>query len=221
MIKNKTLILILLFFLGCGCGRIGEDSRFFANQDPVQTFTLDFQETIQKPNLLQESFQSTEFKVRKPPLDILFVIDASGSMSDDQKALVDNFDVFIDSFLELDVDFKIGIISCGNSNNRDTENKLTSAEAKKDETAFKDYFKKKINVGVGMATENLFLSTKNFLETNPTWPRENAYLITIMVSDTNDHSEPSTTMHRGITFANYLKSLKKDDLVKVWADCYH
>ncbi|RME28006.1 MAG: choice-of-anchor D domain-containing protein, partial [Deltaproteobacteria bacterium] len=42
--------------------------------------------------------------------DVLFVVDCSGSMSDDQQNLANNFDSFINWAQTLDVDFQIGVI---------------------------------------------------------------------------------------------------------------
>ncbi|MBN2494648.1 MAG: choice-of-anchor D domain-containing protein [Deltaproteobacteria bacterium] len=43
--------------------------------------------------------------------DVLFVIDNSGSMGEEQQALADNFDVFIQYALTLNVDFHLGVIT--------------------------------------------------------------------------------------------------------------
>ena len=119
--KNKTIMLICTFFLGCG--RVGEDQKFFANKDPGQIFSQSAtQESFtqnstqefftQEENTIQESFtQETNISIQKPSVDMLFVIDNSGSMQQEQKALADNFSTFIDNFLEKNIDFKIGIIT--------------------------------------------------------------------------------------------------------------
>jgi len=50
-------------------------------------------------------------------VDMLFVIDNSGSMAEEQAALADNFETFITEFSSRDLDFRIGIIA---TDNRDT-----------------------------------------------------------------------------------------------------
>jgi len=44
-------------------------------------------------------------------VDILWVVDNSGSMSNEQASLASNFNVFIDRFLDQDINFKMGIIT--------------------------------------------------------------------------------------------------------------
>ncbi len=46
-----------------------------------------------------------------PKVDMLFVVDNSGSMSDEQAMLADSFQTFIDQFMLRNVDFHIGIIT--------------------------------------------------------------------------------------------------------------
>jgi len=43
--------------------------------------------------------------------DVLFVVDCSGSMSDNQNNLADNFDAFINQAITMDVDFHIGVVA--------------------------------------------------------------------------------------------------------------
>lgn len=45
----------------------------------------------------------------KKPADVLFVIDNSGSMSDEQKVVADSFATFISKFVAKDIDFHIGV----------------------------------------------------------------------------------------------------------------
>jgi hypothetical protein len=58
-------------------------------------------------SFLQASTTSSE-------IDMLFVIDNSGSMQDEQDDLADNFETFINEFASRDLDFQIGVISTDN-----------------------------------------------------------------------------------------------------------
>ncbi len=215
MIKKKILILIFTFFLGCG--RMGEKQKFFAEKDPTQIFGQSAsQETFtQEESSIQESFtQETTVDIKKSFVDILFVIDNSGSMGDEQAALADNFDSFIDKFLTLNIDFKIGIITSDSSYNRDSQKQLNSTEAKVDETKFKELFKKKIiKLGIGGSGHEMPADyTKKFLKNYPKWSAKDAYLAIIIISDENDISP------KDVNLVEYLKTLKEDeDLVKVFA----
>ena len=226
--RNRIILLIFAFFLGCG--RLGENSRFFANQDPSQIFTSKFHEDsflqksteeffVQKENNFQESFsqsstqdsftqQATSItesfnhtprpitEIQTSAVDILFVVDNSGSMSNKQTALAENFSTFIDNFLTEDIDFKIGIITSGKDYltkdecdvNRDQTGGLTSAKAKADEATFKNLFKKTIQVGTGgNAQEKPIHCTVNFILDNSSWSRLNTPLAVIIVSDEDEN----------------------------------
>ena len=117
-------------------------------------------------------------------VDIVWVIDNSGSMGTSQKNLADNFSLFIEDFAKKDVDFKMAIITTDSAVNKDTDNKLNSAELKKDKQKFIDDFKKKVNVGIrGSAREKAFEMTKVFLKGNSSWIRSDALLVVIFLSD--------------------------------------
>ena len=244
--RNRIILLIFAFFLGCG--RLGENSRFFANQDPSQIFTSKFHEDsflqksteeffVQKENNFQESFSQsstqdsftqqatsiTDSFSHTPPtteiltsaVDILFVVDNSGSMAGEQTALANNFSTFIDNFLTEDIDFKIGILTSGVDlytreacdNNRDTTGGLTSAKAKADEATFKNLFKTTIQVGTGGDSyEKPIHCTVNFIKNNPSWSRLNTPLAVIIVSDENESELPDANTVE--TNKTYLKTIK-------------
>ncbi len=197
------IILIFIFFLGCG--RMGEKQKFFADKDPIQIFGQ---------STSQETFiQEKNINIKRPFIDILFVVDNSDSMKDEQTALANNVDTFIDYFLKSNIDFKIGIITSDDARNRDAEGKLTSTEAKADKTEFKKLFKKTIQVGIdGFGKEKPAFYTKKFLENNPNWvDNRDAYLAVIIISDEDDRS-------KGVKLVEYLKDIKReDDLVKIFA----
>ena len=64
-----------------------------------------------------DSFKQTA--VRNDQIDILFVVDNSGSMVEEQKNLADSFEHFIANFANKDFNFQIGIVSTDNSVNAD------------------------------------------------------------------------------------------------------
>ncbi len=81
-----------------------------------------------------ENFQQSAEETKK--LDIMWIIDNSGSMSDEQSDLGSNFDSFITQFINMDVDFKMGITTTDTSSDskkgkmvKDSDIKLTSAQA--------------------------------------------------------------------------------------------
>jgi len=97
------------------------DLSYKANDLGVDTGTFEVHNNVpgQDPVLLpvvgegvDTDAQRDVFKQRNKPLvDILFVVDDSGSMSGDQQKLASNFKTFITWASNLNVDFHIGVIS--------------------------------------------------------------------------------------------------------------
>ncbi len=130
---------------------------------------------------------------RGKPLEILWVVDDSGSMGGEQAALAQNFVRFIEDFLQNDIRFKMAIVTTdlgrGYTNRAGSE--LTSERAKTGHTRFIQNFKNRIKVGIkGSGREKGLEVSKKFLERNLQWSDPKSYLIIIYVSDENDHSCP-------------------------------
>ncbi len=205
MIRHKTTLLIFAFFLGCG--RLGEGQKFFADKDPIDNFHQGAKE---------ESFtQETVEEMKKSPVDILFYIDSSSSMANEQAKLAKNLSAFINALTALSIDFKIGIITQDHSNAlKIVEKELTSDHAQKDSAAFKHDFKAKVNVGIkGFWPEKPAQYIKDFFDVNTDWSTRDNPLAVIIVSDTIDFTVPVD-----FNIATYLKKLKTDpSLVKIFA----
>jgi hypothetical protein len=60
---------------------------------------------------LDSEGDDTFIQPARPMVDVLWTVDDSGSMSDDQQNLANNFDGFIDSALGLDTDYHIGVVN--------------------------------------------------------------------------------------------------------------
>lgn len=71
---------------------------------------------IPKPQLVTDAVEAEGDEIFDPKIDILFVIDDSGSMSSHQRNLANNVDLFINNFLQRqDIDYHIGVITTSNS----------------------------------------------------------------------------------------------------------
>jgi len=138
-----------------------------------------------------DSFLQTE----RPTVDILFVVDNSGSMQQEQQNLATNFGQFIQFTTALDIDYHIGVITT----DTDEDGALVApfisnigSSATADPTGA---FVQAVNVGTtGSATENgletavLALTEPALSTTNAGFLREHALLSVIYVSDEDDHS---------------------------------
>ncbi|MCF8428987.1 MAG: VWA domain-containing protein, partial [Bacteroidia bacterium] len=128
-------------------------------------------------------------KVNDAKVDILFVIDNSGSMGSYQKSLSDNIDKFISIFANAHVipDFKIGIITTDNP----VPITFDKTSMLNDKIKFISSFKKAIMAGTdGSATEKSLEMATIAVKSN--FSRRDAMLFVNIISDENDDSPAST-----------------------------
>ncbi len=166
--------------------------------------------------------QNAVFTPRK--LDVLFVIDNSGSMQTSQQNLAANFSSFIDKFISKGYDFKIAVttsdafygdqfktVSCSLCNEEQTRFRsgtnpkvyvvdnfnfdLTQAS---EVTRLKNTFSANSAVGIsGSGDERAFSSFKAALNSplNVGFHRADAFLAVVIVSDEEDFSHNSISMN--------------------------
>lgn len=171
-------------------------------------------------NCIDETFSQAAAQTKK--LDILWVIDDSGSMSDEQASLGTNFDSFINNFITKDVDFKMSITTTDASTPSKkgemvfgSSTLLTSAKAREDEVKFKNDFKSLVNVGTsGSGNEKGLEGAEGFMSKYAsTFLRPDAYLAVVILSDEEDQSVNSVSY-----YTDLLKSFKSSDgLVKIYS----
>ena len=169
---------------------------------------------------VSETFHQAAEETKK--LDIVWIIDNSGSMSDEQSALGANFAAFIDDFIDENVDFKMAITTTDTSSSTKkgrmvtgSDTKLTSAKAQANPDQFKYDFKTLVKVGTGgSGNEQGLAASEGFMEKYAsTFVRSDAYLAVVVISDEEDSSPKAVAQ-----YTDYLKSFKNTDgLVKVYS----
>ena len=170
-----TFLNLLLLTITGGCGKS-------ATKFSAQVQTRDF---IQAG--VESFIQSSGSE--NPSLAIVWMVDNSGSMREEQQSLAYNFNNFIDGFLDQNIDFKMAVITTDGHTNRDSSGTLTLTEAKRDKAAFKAHFGSVVKVGIdGDLVERGLFHTQRFLETNSRWIGEDQYKIIIFVTDEDDIS---------------------------------
>lgn len=172
------------------------------------------------PRCKKESFRQASSQTKK--LDIVWIIDNSGSMSDEQTALGTNFSAFIDEFITKDVDFKMAITTTDTSSSTKkgqmvagSDVKLTSAKAQENEAQFKSDFRNLVKVGIsGSGYEKGLEASEGFMQKYASsWMRSDAYLAVVVLSDEEDQSAKTVEQ-----YTDYLKSFKSEaGLVKVYS----
>lgn len=165
--------------------------------------------------------QSDVFIPRK--LDVLFVIDNSGSMATSQNNLAQNFPSFINYFRDRGYDFKIAVtttdafygdqfvnINCSLCNEEQTRFRASSnvpggvpiRVIDNSTPDLETIFSANVKVGTnGGADERAFSSFKAALNSNLNvgFHRQDAYLSIIMVSDSDDFSHDDINMNESYT----------------------
>jgi hypothetical protein len=147
------------------------------------------------PNLKTENFIQ---KAEASKLDILWVVDNSGSMANEQADLINNFDIFIQDFITSNSDFKMAITT---TDPRDAYKglmvpgcveKLNSQAAQTNQAQFMLDFKELVNVGTkGSGNEQGLIAVNSFHQRYPTYFRPDAYLAIVYISDEQDSSPGS------------------------------
>lgn len=150
-------------------------------------------------------------------VDILWVVDDSGSMSDEQNSLARNFEMFIGEFIQKDVDFKMAITTTDATSRQNGKwncnpDLLDKQSADKSESKFIRDFQRCIKVGTrGSGYEKGLHTAESFFNryetpSNKTFLREDAFLVIVFVSDEEDQSKKASD-----DYLNFYRSLKKDE----------
>ena len=145
-------------------------------------------------------------------VDILWVVDDSGSMADKQDSLGRNFSVFINQFLDKEIDFKMAITTTDATSKRNgmmvgDSKLLTTAAAKKNKSAFISNFTKFVKVGTkGSASEQGLKTSASFMDRYASsFLRPDAFLVVVYLSDEEDQSGKNVS-----EYLTKLQSLKKN-----------
>lgn len=149
---------------------------------------------------------------RSQAVDILWVIDDSGSMSDEQTALAANFEKFINQFLEKDIDFRMAITTTDATSTKNGKmvgdsTKLTSLAAKANKATFINNFKNYVKVGTrGSGSEQGLKCSESFMSRySESFLRKDAALAIVFLTDEED-SSPKTVSQ----YLTNLQALKEN-----------
>ena len=175
-------------------GNLNEDNP----NESAEAEESDADEQLTTP-LIDIKDQFTQTATTQSKVDILWVIDNSGSMRDEQENLAVNFSAFINQFSELEIDFKMSITTTDTSNRNSGKpvsgsiDKLTSSKLKENKRKFISDFQRMVQVGTsgsgnekGIKASEVFV--KNYARANF---RNDAFFAVIYLSDEEDQSEKS------------------------------
>ncbi len=185
------------------------------------------------------SHQEDEFtQIDHPMVDLLWVVDHSGSMSEEQQLLRDNFDEFIHEAVTWDADMNVALTTCdmeeaegGDMGEFQGSPKIinfgapdgSGMSASEAIAAFKDNTEEGSGSGTekGLAAGHAALSPPMMTETeqnpgpNDIFIRDDAKLTIIFVSDEEDQSIPDTDFY--VDFFKSKKGYQNVNLLEIYA----
>lgn len=185
------------------------DGNFVVDSnDPYGVQTAEYEGLGHVPTTVEDRWNLEE----DPPVDILFYVDQSGSMNDDQEALALNFTEFIDNIERITSDWHVSVVTvdggCANAilspSDLNYVTSFTSAVSEGDETIYSE-------AGFTLVTQALNQTSRG--ECNEGFLRDASMLHVIMVSDEPEQSSTPWTM-----FVDDLHAVRADPgLVKMSA----
>ena len=157
----------------------------------------------------------TDVYVQEPlrMVDVLLVIDSSGSMEEEQERLARNFEAFIQAFVDARVDYHVGVITTDLRNQEQAGHLLGDVRYITPETPdAADVFAANVMVGtngsgleMGLEAAALALSEPLVSTYNAGFLRDGASLSVVAFSDEDDMSPGSVD-----DYLNFFASLKGD-----------
>ncbi|MCB9095876.1 MAG: hypothetical protein H6621_12475 [Halobacteriovoraceae bacterium] len=141
-----------------------------------------------------------------PHVGILWIVDNSGSMADEQANLANNFTSFINTFVNKGIDFTMGITTTDSQHEASSVMLLNRQALESNQTSFIDNFKSLIRVGTyGSATERGFEGSYRFMQSlgysSPSrgdgglLKDNNSFFVAIYVSDESEQSANSVSFY--------------------------
>ncbi|GDX79151.1 hypothetical protein LBMAG42_09620 [Deltaproteobacteria bacterium] len=181
-----------------------------SNDADEETTTVPVVGTGTSGGIYEESFEQT---YNEDPIDVLWVLDNSGSMDESLKRLNDQLDIFINAFLTLGLDYHIGVVTTDMDNAsqsgklQGTPTYLTNSTA--NAVAL---FQQRASVGSGgsgdekgLAAAEAALTDPLASGTNAGFLRTDSTISIIVLSDENDSSSRTAK-----SFSTWLEGLRAD-----------
>ena len=161
-------------------------------------------------SIYEESFEQT---YNEDPIDVLWVLDNSGSMDESLGRLNDQLDVFINAFLTLGLDYHIGVVTT-DMDNAGQSGKLQGSPTWIDNSTANPVaaFQSRASVGSGGSGDEKGLAAAEAALSDPIASGHNAGFLradsTISVIVLSDENDSSSRSARG--FATWFQALRTD-----------
>jgi len=232
--NRETFVALAMLAGAVGCGRSTPYTYppgTILPGDPMKKLLPDggMEPVIPNPMVMCRPVDSDKFLLppkTKKPIDVLFVIDDSASMKNDQESVAANFKSFIQGFKDNEVDFHLGTVTTDMAKsgrkgelvlpNSPTQRFLVGPATQK----LTEDFEAMVNVGVngspdekGLAAAKAALSSPLIDAASGTkkaganfgFLRPEADLGIVLIADEDDHDTASVA-----SYASFFKGLKTD-----------
>lgn len=161
-------------------------------------------------SIYEESFEQTYIDA---PIDVLWVLDNSGSMDESLSRLNDQLDLFIDAFLKLGLDYHIGVVTT-DMDNTSQAGKLQGSPTYIDSSTANPVakFQDRASVGSGGSADEKGLDAAKAALTDPLASGHNAGFLradsTVSVIVLSDENDSSSVKSGG--FVSWFEGLRAD-----------
>ena len=221
--KSLCWLLIILSFVSC---RPPQEAADYDQLEPSivgPTVPSDDSSSKELTRSAEESFiQPNQSQLQN--VDIVWVIDNSGSMEEEQEGLIENFDSFIDNFFsngQVDFPFKMGVTTTEayRGNNDKWENYDLSSEAATDDLVkFKDDFKSAVDVGLnGSGREKALRSAYTMTQSDPSFfGGDESLSVFILVTDEQEQSHVAGDADDPLDASPYLDENDEQYTIAKW-----
>ncbi len=174
--------------------------------------------TYNPPSLEQEERTDRITQVTVPAVDVLFVVDNSGSMAEEQKNLRDNFASFMRYFTDSGLDYHVGVVSTDMDNRQESGRLIADGSTRYIDSTWEaeaaiTSFRERANLGTGGSSDERGKDaayralTTEAEKTNAGFYREEAVLSIVVISDEHDYSRDVSVAE----FVSWMNSLKRED----------
>ncbi len=170
------------------------------------------------PSLEVEEKSDHITQVTVPSVDVLFVVDNSGSMAEEQRNLRDNFESFMRYFTDSGLDYHVGVVSTDMDNRQQSGRLIADGSTRYIDSSWAAAdaiasFQERANLGtMGSSDERgkdaaYKALTTEANATNDGFYREEAVLSIVVISDEIDYSRDVSVAE----FVSWMNSLKAED----------
>ncbi len=179
------------------------------------------------PSQNPENFIDTLYADEPPKADFLFVVDNSGSMSEEQQAVIHNSLLFFDRLNTLGVDFQIGTITTDNSNLRGIgftnnrsqfENDINAGINGSGRESCIYYAEKALSTSSPNRQGAILTNGKGNLGSISSYPQNNSKLAVICITDESDaYTKWDDSQHTNQPKFDYNDNIFKDKQITFYS----